>query len=141
MTDRDLVLRKLTVLLDHVTRARRRRPDDLATFEADLDAQDATALSLLVAIQEAIDVALHVASDSGWGVPGTYAESFDLLARHDLIDAPLARDLVRLAAVRNRIAHGYASIDLPRLWTEAPSGLASLEAFASAVAAWLGRAP
>jgi uncharacterized protein YutE (UPF0331/DUF86 family) len=141
VTDRDLVLRKLTVLLEHVARVRRRRPDELPVFEADVDVQDATAMSLLVAIQEAIDVALHVASDSGWGVPASYAESFELLAQHGVVEPDLVRRLVRMAAVRNRIAHGYASIDLPRLWSEAPAGLEALESFAAAVAGWLGKAP
>jgi uncharacterized protein YutE (UPF0331/DUF86 family) len=39
--------------------------------------------------------------------------------------------------MRNRIAHGYASVDHQRLWRELPDGLRALEAFGAAVTAWL----
>lgn len=141
MTDQELVLRKLTHLLEHVARVRRRRSEDPAEFAADVDAQDAAALSLLVAIQDAIDLALHISADSGWGVPGSYGEGFELMASRGVLDLRLAGELVQLAAVRNRIAHGYASVDVRRLWAEVPAGLATLEAFAAAIASWLGRPP
>ena len=41
-------------------RARRRRPGSVDVFRHHLDLQDALALSLLVAVQEAIDVAFHI---------------------------------------------------------------------------------
>lgn len=31
-----------------------------------------------------------------------------------------------MAALRNRIAHGYASVDFARIWAELPSGLEAL---------------
>jgi uncharacterized protein YutE (UPF0331/DUF86 family) len=54
--------------------------------------QDAVGMSLLVAVQDALDIALHMASDEGWGVPASYADSFTVLASHGVIDAPLATD-------------------------------------------------
>lgn len=134
MTDEVLVLRKLTLLREHIGRVRRRRPSTLEAFAADIDLQDATAMSLMVAIQEALDIALHIAADEGWGVPASYAGGFDLLAKHGLIDNGLAGELARVAAVRNRIAHGYATVDLERLYREIPSGVDTLERFGHAVA-------
>lgn len=138
MTDALLVLRKLTLLREHVARARRRREGTLALFAADIDRQDAAAMSLLVATQEAVDVAMHIAAEKGWGVPASYAEAFELLSRHQVIADELARTLRTVVAVRNRIAHGYASLDVERIWTELPAGLDALDALAAAVAAWLG---
>ena len=91
-------------------------------------------MSLLVAIQGALDIALHMASDEGWGVPASYAEGFALLAGHGVIDAGLAATLANMATLRNRLAHGYASVDMERIWTELPAGLAALDAFSSAIA-------
>jgi uncharacterized protein YutE (UPF0331/DUF86 family) len=141
VTNALLLLRKLSVLNEHVRRARRRRPDDLQRFLDDADMQDATAMSLLVAIQEAIDIALHVASDEGWGIPASYAAAFDLLAAHGVIDAALARALGAAAALRNRIAHGYATLDAARLHAEIPAGLAALEQLAATIAAFLAKPP
>jgi uncharacterized protein YutE (UPF0331/DUF86 family) len=134
VTQFDLVTRKLGVLVDHVGRARRRRPADAATFGTDVDVQDALGMSLLVATQEAIDIAFHVAAEEGWGLPSSSAESFEMLAQHGVIDASLANELGRVTRVRNRIAHGYASIDAERLWHELPVGLDALDAFAAQVA-------
>lgn len=138
MTDSNLVLRKLAILREHLQRVHRRRSAGVDDFERDVDAQDALALSLLVAIQEALDIAMHIAADEGWGTPVTYAESFEVLARHDVVDAELARDLGRAVAVRNRIAHGYASLDVRRLWAELPAGLAALDRYVAAVATFAG---
>lgn len=134
MTDTAVVLRKLTSLTDHLDRAKRRRPSTVEALRADVDLQDALALSLLVAIQEAVDVAFHIVADEGWGVPGSYAEGFEVLARYGVIDAALAKDMTAASGLRNRIAHGYASLDVDRLWSEMPAGLGALERYVAAIA-------
>jgi len=134
VTDTAVVLQKLASLTEHLGRAKRRRPATVEALRSDVDVQDALALSLLVAIQEAVDLAFHIVADEGWGVPSSYAESFEILARHGVIDAALASDMAGASGLRNRIAHGYASIDVSRLWTEMPTGLAALERYAVAIA-------
>ncbi len=138
MTDREVVLRRLTALREHVGRMRRRHGDSLAEWRRDVDRQDALGMSLLVAVQNALDIALHIAADEGWGVPSSYAESFSVLANHAVIEAGLADQLANLASLRNRLAHGYATVDVDRIWTELPAGLSALEAFAAAIALRLG---
>lgn len=140
MTDAEIVSRKLSVLRDHVTRARRRRPSSPDLLAADQDLQDALCMSLLVAIQEAIDTAFHIAADEGWGVPSSNAEAFEVLSRNSVLSADLARAMGNAAALRNRIAHGYATIDLPRLWAEIPAGLDALDRYVAKVAELLQRA-
>lgn len=140
MTDRSVIFRKLTSLREHVARMRRRRGHDLESFKLDVDRQDAVGMSLLVAVQDALDIALHMASDEGWGVAGSYAESFGLLASHGVIDPTLAAALDNLASLRNRLAHGYGTVDMERIWTSLPDGLATLDAFAAAIAKHLGEA-
>jgi uncharacterized protein YutE (UPF0331/DUF86 family) len=139
--DQILVLRKLTILREHISRVRRRRPDDVDAFRDDTDRQDAMALSLLVAIQEALDIAMHVCADEGWGIPASYAESFEILAKNGLIDDGLAAELGRVTAVRNRIAHGYATVDVDRIHAEVPAGLDALNRFAVAIAGHCGASP
>lgn len=133
MTDPAVVLRKLTALREHVSRLRRRRPSVAEQLRDDVDLQDAIAMSLLVAVQAALDVALHVAADEGWGVPGTYADGFRMLAAHGWIDSDTERRLAGMAALRNRIAHGYATVDFARIWAELPGGLDAFDSLAAAV--------
>jgi len=139
MTNAALVARKLAVLDDHLQRLRRRRPESLAALQADQLVQDAMAMSVLVVVQEAMDIALHIASDEGWELASTFREAFGILANHGVIDPALALSLAGTANLRNRIAHGYASIDVARVWNELPGGIAAFDAFAAAIAAFLAR--
>jgi uncharacterized protein YutE (UPF0331/DUF86 family) len=137
MTETTLVLQKLTTLREHVGRVQRRRPATAEVLHRDVDLQDALAMSLLVAIQEAIDIAFHVAADEGWGVPSSYAESFEILARHGVIDADLAPELIAASGLRHRLAHGYAAVDVERVWAEIPASMAALERYTTAIARFL----
>ncbi len=137
MTNAALVARKLAVLQEHVRRLRERRPEDVEVFRRDTLLQDGVAMSVLVVVQEATDIALHIASDEGWGIASTYREGFEVLARHGVISASLASSLAGAAQLRNRIAHGYASIDAERLWNELPQGIAAFEEFARDVARFI----
>jgi uncharacterized protein YutE (UPF0331/DUF86 family) len=134
MTDAVVVLRKLGVLREHLLRARRRRPASAELLRRDVDLLDALSMSLLVVIQESIDIAFHIAADEGWGVPASYAEGFDILARHEVLDASLARSLAAAAGLRNRLAHAYATLDVERLWNELPAGLDAFEEYTRAIA-------
>jgi uncharacterized protein YutE (UPF0331/DUF86 family) len=71
VTNSVLVAKKLAILDEHLRRLRDRRPNDLAPFLGDPLLQDAVALSVLVIVQEAMDIALHIASDEGWELAKT----------------------------------------------------------------------
>jgi uncharacterized protein YutE (UPF0331/DUF86 family) len=140
LTEPLLVLKKLAVLREHVARVRRRRPETVEAFVSDVDIQDAAALSFVVSVQEASDIALHIAADEGWGLPGSYKDAFEILAQHGVITVPHGKQLADCARVRNRIVHGYTSVDAERLWTEFPIGLDALDRFVEAIAKLVGDA-
>ena len=133
MTDAPLILRKVALMREHLARARRRRPAAVEDFRADVDLQDGVAFGLFVAIQEAVDTALHIVADEQWGTAGSYAEAFEILAQHGVITPAHAAELASTVGLRNRIAHGYASVDVERLFTETPAGLDALERYAVAL--------
>lgn len=137
MIDSEIVLRKLGEVQRHVARARRRRGDDFEDLARDEDRQDALLLSVMVAVQEAIDCAYHLAVASKLGVPTSHADAFARLVEGGLLPEALGDTLADAARLRNRIAHGYASVDLERVWRELPVGLDALDAFASTIAATL----
>ena len=90
--------------------------------------------NLILAVQEALDVAARWIADAGWEVPTTAREHFDILATHGVVPQDLARDLALCAGARNLIAHAYGTLDFGRLHAEAPLALATLERFATALA-------
>ena len=49
------------------------------------------------------------------------------------------RSWQKFALARNRLAHGYATVDVERIWNEVPAGAAALETFTDAIAAGLSR--
>jgi uncharacterized protein YutE (UPF0331/DUF86 family) len=101
-------------------------------------ASDLASFYLLLAIQEAIDLAAHWVSDAGWIPPADAGGTFQLLAERGAIDPDLARGLRAAAALRNRIAHNYPSLDHFRLQGEFERGVATLRRFLAAVSAAAG---
>jgi uncharacterized protein YutE (UPF0331/DUF86 family) len=134
MVNRDLVARKLARargwLSDADSRLGRPREEFLAAPEL----RDLATFYLFLAMQESLDLAAHWVSDDGWEMPDDAAGTFDVLARHQAISVELATDLRKMVQLRNRIAHGYATIDHSRLHEEATAGIASLRKFLVLVA-------
>ncbi len=98
-------------------------------------------MGILVVVQEAMHLALHLASDEGWTLASTYREAFAVLAQQGIIDHELATTLSGTAQLRNRIAHGYGTVDVARIWSELPAGITALERFATGISAFLARLP
>jgi uncharacterized protein YutE (UPF0331/DUF86 family) len=98
-------------------------------FLADIDEQDLVTFHLLRAIQEAIDLAVHWVADSGLQPPDDVGSAFDILADEKRIDRDLADRMRGAVGLRNRIVHGYASLDHRRLHAELTDGIATVRRF------------
>jgi uncharacterized protein YutE (UPF0331/DUF86 family) len=84
--------------------------------------------ALEVAAQCTVDLAIEIVSRRGLGVPQTYREAFEMLARAGVIGGELAGDLAGWAGFRNVLVHAYTVLDLDRLHA-ALSETAPLRAF------------
>jgi uncharacterized protein YutE (UPF0331/DUF86 family) len=87
------------------------RPSDLA-FEEDHLKQDAIAVNLQRAAEQVIDLANHVIKKKKLGLPKESKESFDILARADVIPGELAGKLKGMVGFRNILVHQYEDLDL-----------------------------
>ena len=103
-------------------------------FSADVSCRDLAAFYLMLAVQECVDLASHWIADAGWPVADDSAGCFDVLADRGAIPRELASAMRGCVGIRNRIAHGYVSVDHRRLHDEAPVGLAAIRAFLAAAA-------
>lgn len=109
MTDAELVEKKLAFIETCVRELRALvRPSAIAT---DLREERFAAHTLQIAIQAALDVASHIASDERLGEPDTNRQLFDLLARAGWLPAPLAETMQKMAGFRNVVVHGYQGLD------------------------------
>ncbi len=107
-------------------------------FLADVKSRDLATFYLFLAIQECIDLAAHWVSDAGWDVAEDAGATFDLLAERDAMDQDLAMALRGAVGLRNRIAHGYASVDHARVKEEYRGGVEALRCFLSLVTSEAG---
>ena len=109
-----------------------------ADFLADVKSRDLASFYLFLTIQECIDLAAHWVSDAGWNVPEDAGATFDLLAEHGVMDQDLAGALRGAVGLRNRIAHGYASVDHARVHEEYRAGIGALRHFLALVSSEAG---
>lgn len=133
MTDADLVAKKLALIETYVRELTTLA--DAARIEADVREERFVEHTLQIAVQAALDVASHIASDERWGEPRTNQELFDLFARHGWIGDELARSLKAAVGFRNVLVHGYAGIDKAIVRDVLENHLGDLIAFVGAVRA------
>lgn len=128
---------KLRQHVDHI-RGNLRRLRGIAAkgrgaFLADEIAQAASIRYLQTAIEAMIDVANHVISREGLGVPRSYAEAMELLVDRDLVLREHRKRLVEMVRFRNRAVHLYDRIDAPEVFDILESHLSDFDLFLQAV--------
>ena len=133
MVDPDIVVRRLREIGRRLAELRALHA---AGRRSDLAVQAQVERHLQVAIQGAIDVALHVVADDTDRTPDDYGSAFLMLAEIGVVGPELA-DRLRLATgLRNLLVHAYLDIDPDRLWAHLDH-LDDLDAFALAVTEYL----
>lgn len=138
MVKPDLVIRKLSRAKGWLDDAEEILSRPAAEFLADVKNRDLATFYLFLAIQECIDLAAHWVADAGWEVPDEAGATFDLLAEHEAVDHDLAAALRGAVGLRNRIAHGYGSVDHQRVHQEYRRGVEALRRFLLLVMAEAG---
>ena len=109
---------------------------ELASGPAALDdqtQQDAIVLNLMRACESTIDLAMHVASRQGLGIPQETREVFNLLHDSGVIDAGLRDRLQRMVGFRNLAVHEYQKLQRPILESIVTDRLGDFTEFAAAI--------
>ena len=108
----DIVINKIQSIQRCIERAREEYNADLAGFTVNFTRQDAAVLNVLRACEQALDLANHVIKVRKLGIPGSSAESFELLRQRSVIDTALAESLKKMVHFRNTVIHQYQRMDL-----------------------------
>lgn len=137
MTDVELIHKKLAIIEDQITRLR--SSARLDAIDRDVRERYFVEHSLQIAIQAALDVALHVVSERRLGEPAAYASTFDLLAGDGWLRDEQRAQLKAMAGFRNVLVHGYAEVDLEVVRRIARDRLGELAEFVAAIRARLDR--
>ena len=95
MVNRDLIFSKANSVRKHVKRALEKSDVDIQTFLNDSDCQDIVLFNIQMAVQNCIDIAAHIISDEGLGVPGSNNEMFYMLEENDYLEKQLVEKMVK----------------------------------------------
>lgn len=102
-------------------------------FLSNREAVDAAKYRLVVAVEAAVAICMHLASRLAHRSPESYADCFALLAEQSLLAPELAERLGRLARFRNLLVHAYARVSDARVWEVLTRDLGDLEAYLAAL--------
>lgn len=129
MVDSDLILAKSSSVKRHLNRVIEKRHTDLQTFLQDIDRQESILFNLQMAIQNCIDIAAHIVSEEGLGVPGSTNEMFYLLEENEYLNNELTEKMVKAVGFRNLIVHEYGKIDLDQVFEVAQEDITDLNEY------------
>lgn len=140
MVDRDLILAKAGLVKKHLNRIIEKRSVDVAEFLEDIDRQESILFNIQMAIQNCIDIAAHIVSDEGLGLPGSISEIFYLLEENGILGSVLTEKMVKAIGFRSLIVHQYGKIDVERVFELARKDIQDLNDFLVAILEKLGLA-
>ncbi|MGI9120402.1 MAG: type VII toxin-antitoxin system HepT family RNase toxin [Acidimicrobiales bacterium] len=132
MVEAETVRRRLREIDRRVSILEALRAEGREPFLADIGRQAQAERHLQLAIQSAIDVALHVVAEDSAATPETYGSTFSLLADQGWLTSELANQLRRATGLRNVLVHGYLEVDPSLVW-EHLEHLSDLRDFARSV--------
>jgi uncharacterized protein YutE (UPF0331/DUF86 family) len=138
LVDPEVVERRIREIDRRVSAARRVRNQGKDRFLQDLDLQAVAERHLQIAIQGAIDIAVHILAEDFPQTPEDYAGAFRMLGRVGVVDGALADRLAAAAGLRNVIVHLYLDVDPEQVWRSL-EGLDDLLAFTGSIRDYLSR--
>ena len=127
------LLREMLDLLDRYASSVRR-----SELDTDRETWLKVRAALEVAAQCAVDLAVEIVTRRALGVPQTYREAFEMLARAGVIGGDLTSELAGWAGFRNVLVHAHTALDLNRVHA-ALSETRPLRTFVAVAAAELAR--
>ena len=138
MVDHDLIIVKAGSVKKHLRRIAEKSGVDLDAFLKDLDRQEIISFNLHLALVNCIDLAAHIISEEGLGVPGSASEMFYLLEENGFLSRQITEKMIKAVGLRNLIVHEYSKIDLKRLLEIIQKDIKDIDDFITCVFSRLG---
>ncbi|MEK6979508.1 MAG: HepT-like ribonuclease domain-containing protein [Candidatus Micrarchaeota archaeon] len=99
----------------------------------------AVSMVIFSVMNRAIDIGNEILSSSaGLSLPGTYKETFDILAKSKAISGETAAKMNKLVKYRNIIAHEYYTLSIDEMW-KIKNGLSNVTLFIDEVKKYVMR--
>jgi uncharacterized protein YutE (UPF0331/DUF86 family) len=140
LVDPNLILAKAGSVRSHLNRVLEKRNVDLNGFIEDIDRQEIILFNIQAAVQNCIDIAAHIISAEGFGVPGSTTEMFFILGENSYLDNNLTQKMVKAVGFRNLIVHEYGKIELEQVYEIAQNDVNDLNEYLKEILKKLGLA-
>jgi len=129
LVDKDIVLAKAGSVKKHLARVIEKGNIDLETFIKDIDCQESILFNIQMAVQNCIDLAAHIISEEGFGVPGSTSEMFYVLEENGYLDTDISEKMVKAVGFRNLVVHEYGKIELEQVFEVAQKDIHDLNEY------------
>ena len=133
MVDHDLIIAKAGSIKKHLRRIAEKSAIDLGAFLKDIDRQEIISFNLHLAIENCTDLAAHIISEEGLGVPGSASEMFYILEENGYLSQQLTEKMIKAVGLRNLIVHEYSRIDLKRLYEIIQKDIKDIDDFVASI--------
>ncbi len=133
----DVAINKVQSIQRCVERAREEYRLAGDRFADDYSRQDAAILNITRACEQAIDLANHVIKQNKLGIPTSSAESFELLAKKNIIAPETEEKIRRMVGFRNIAVHQYQRLNTGIVEAVLVSGLDDVLAFTRSILDYL----
>lgn len=134
MVDKESILDHLGKLEEAISDLEKyQKTVTLEDLETDRDKRNMVLHALLLAIQASIDIGNHLIAELHLERPETYRETFEILARANLLPSPLSQKLSELAGFRNVLVHLYWKLDLEETYKILQEDIPALKDFGKIV--------
>lgn len=139
MVDRELVTRKIALILDDLRAAGPIGRKSLDAYLASPTDEIVTERYLERMIGRMIDINYHLITEAGHAPPRDYYDSFTQLSKLEIVPAPFASQIARCTGLRNRLVHEYDEIDPRRVHEGLVAALGDIPEYLRAVQTYLDR--
>jgi uncharacterized protein YutE (UPF0331/DUF86 family) len=129
----NIIFKKIVFIRDHIERVRAQKDCTLEEFLGDRNRQDVVCFNLMQAVQACADLANHLVSDQGWGIPGSYRETIEILVKQKVLTEQQGEIYRQMIAFRNLITPQYAETDFREVYEVMTKQLGDLDNFIEAI--------
>jgi uncharacterized protein YutE (UPF0331/DUF86 family) len=134
--DPEVIRKHIAALREALSNLRRHSGRSAQELRADADLRWIVERGLQLCVQNALDIATHLAAASGLDSPD-YATAIDRLAEIAVLSPEFASRLRPMAGFRNVLVHGYLQVDLDVLEQVLREKLQDLDEFAVRIEAYV----
>lgn len=134
--DKQLILEKISKIDEYIERIENMHFNE-DQFMENVDYQDLITFRLQQTVEVAIDIASHLIASLSLEKPEIARSSFEVLAKHHIINEELAKRLGSAVSFRNLAVHGYEKFDFKALFHDYKDDLKDLKEFVGAVVVFI----